>query len=86
MTQQNAAGAEELAAIMSTFVTEGNGGSGSMSHQPALIGRDRERKTAKGLMLARRPSAAPGRKPASGPKRSTPEQIIPLEEGGFKDF
>ena len=86
VTQKNAANAEELAAIMSTFVTAGNGGSGSEDHQPALTGPDREGQTAKGLMLARRPSAAPRRKPASAPNRSTLEQIIPLEESGFKDF
>ena len=84
VTQKNAASAEELAAIMSTFVTEGNGGSGSQ--QPASIGPDSRGKTAKGRILARRSSAAPGRKPASAPNRSTLEQLIPLEESGFKDF
>ena len=82
VTQKNAASAEELAAIMSTFITEGNGGNGSQ--QPAFIGSDRKGKTAKRLMLAGR--GAPGRKLASASKRSTPEQLIPLQGGGFKDF
>jgi methyl-accepting chemotaxis protein len=76
-TQENAASAEELASVMAMFKT-GDSGSGGVQ-RPAAKKREAEGKTARRQITAGRPRATAGRKPA-------PEQVIPLEDGGFKDF
>jgi methyl-accepting chemotaxis protein len=102
VTQQTAASAEESASAseeltaqaeqMKEYVSDleavigGQGsGNGSKSHE-SPVGPDREDKTATRLMLAGQPREKQRRKPASAPKRRGPEQIIPLEDDGFKDF
>ena len=94
--EESAAASEELnaqAEQMKGYVSDleavigGRGnGSGSRSQQSIPIRQDKESKTVKRLMLAGQPGAAARRKPASAPKRRGPEQIIPLEDDGFKDF
>ncbi len=97
--EESASASEELTAQaeqmkgyvsdLEAVISGQGGGSGSGDHrsQAAPIRRDMKGKTAKGLMPAAEPSsAAARRKPASAPKRLGPEQIIPLEDDGFKDF
>ena len=96
--EESASASEELTAQaeqmkgyvsdLEAVISGQGGGSGSADYpsQAAPIRRDREGKTATRLMLAGQPGAAARRKPASAPKRRGPEQIIPLEDGGFKDF
>lgn len=88
-SEELTAQAEQMKGYVSDLeaVIGGQGcGSGSRGQQPAPIRRDMEGKTAKGLMLAGRPGETTRRKPAPAPKRRGPEQIIPLEDDGFKDF
>ena len=94
--EESASASEELTAQaeqMKGYVSDleavigGRGnGSGSRSQQSTPIRQDKESKTVKRLMLTGQPGAAARRKPASAPKRRGPEQIIPLEDDGFKDF
>ncbi|MDD1633424.1 MAG: methyl-accepting chemotaxis protein, partial [Methylococcaceae bacterium] len=70
VTQENAASAEELAAAMSMFKTAEGGNDGNHKRLPAP-----------------RKDDPTGRKPTkAAQKQARPEQIIPLAEGGFKDF
>ena len=70
VTQENAASAEELAAAMSMFKTAEGGNDGNHKKLPAP-----------------RKDDPTGRKPTkAAQKQARPEQIIPLAEGGFKDF
>ena len=94
--EESASASEELTAQaeqMKGYVSDleavigGRGnGSGSRSQQSTPIRQDKESETVKRLMLTGQPGAAARRKPASAPKRRGPEQIIPLEDDGFKDF
>ncbi len=93
-TQENAASAEELASVMAMFKT-GDGENGGRRNRPSRLapgvpdGRGVQRaapkkreaagRTTRRQISAGRPGTTAGRKPA-------PEQIIPLEDGGFKDF
>jgi len=54
--------------------------------QTAPIRRTADAKPARRQIAAGRPVAPAGKKPQRAPKRPGPKQIIPLEEGGFKDF
>ena len=71
VTQQNAAGAEELASIMAMFKTgqNGNGRAGGVQRIPALPSR----------ATANRHLPVPGRK-------IPPSQVIPLDEDDFREF
>ncbi len=91
-SEELTAQAEQMKGYVSDLeaVISGRGGgsdSGDHRSQAAPIRREIKGKTAEGLMLAAEPSsAAARRKPASATKRRGPEQIIPLEGDGFKDF
>jgi methyl-accepting chemotaxis protein len=73
-TQENAAGAEELASVMAMFKTDDGGNSGQRRSAP------RKRLPDGTDMTARKGSAGSAAKP------SRPNQVIPLEEREFKDF
>jgi len=76
-TQENAASAEELASVMAMFKTAqgGNGGPERRAHR-------------KLLPEATDTNARKDRKGPTGPapKKPRPDQVIPFDEGGFKDF
>ncbi len=73
-TQENAASAEELASVMAMFKTGDGGTSGQ------------ERGAARKLLA--RGTGTPAGKKSTGPAppKIRPDQVIPLEEGNFKDF
>ncbi len=99
VTQQTAAGAEESASAseeltaqaeqmrtnVSDLVTVISGRAGSTAGATPGSGDAKERTTPR-QMVARPAKARAGKKPARPAKRPAPEQLIPFEEEGFKDF
>jgi methyl-accepting chemotaxis protein len=73
MTQRNAAGAEELASVMAMFRTNGYGS----------ISLKEKARTPFNFYA---PHSATTGKSAPMVKEVRPEQVIPLEEGDFKEF
>jgi len=74
-TQQNAAGAEELASIMATFKTGQNG----HGRESGMAVDTKRRPALPSRLTAQRLSPAPGRE-------IPPNQVIPLDEGDFREF
>ncbi len=101
VTQRTAANAEESASAAEELTAQAEQMKGYVNELAAVIGgqggqagttptrRVSEEKTAHRQMVAgpAKASATAGRKPTSRPaKRPAPEQLIPFDEEGFKDF